>query len=101
MRRTCLRSNRTIMRFFGRYEWNRYLQNPDVQMPDQVKDIAEQKLSVIYAADGIAMCAVTGEFLDYSQFKLRGCYDPKFHLLKFRTIEANFWSDGKNQNVQV
>ena len=46
--------------FFGRYGWNRYLQNPDVQMPDHVKDIAAQKLSAIYAVDGIAMCAERG-----------------------------------------
>jgi len=40
-----------------------------------VKDAAAQELSAIYAAEGIAPCAVTEDLLDYSQFKPRGYYE--------------------------
>lgn len=51
------------------------LQDPKIQVPEQVKDVAEQELSAIYAAEGIAPCAVTEDLLDYSQFKPRGYYE--------------------------
>ena len=51
------------------------LQDPKIQAPEQVKDVAEQELSAIYAAEGIAPCAVTEDLLDYSQFKPRGYYE--------------------------
>lgn len=47
------------------------LQDPKIQVPEQVKDVAAQELSAIYAAEGIAPCAVTEDLLDYSQFKPR------------------------------
>ena len=51
------------------------LQDPKIQVPEQVKDVAAQELSAIYAAEGIAPCAVTEDLLDYSQFKPRGYYE--------------------------
>lgn len=48
-----------------------------------------------------SQCVLREEFLDYFQFKPCGYYAPKFHLLKFHTIEATFWIDGKIQNVKV
>ena len=51
------------------------LQDPKIQVPEQVKDVAEQELSAIYAAEGIAPCAVAEDLLDYSQFKPRGYYE--------------------------
>ena len=51
------------------------LQDPKIQVPEQVKDVAVQELSAIYAAEGIAPCAVTEDLLDYSQFKPRGYYE--------------------------
>lgn len=51
------------------------LQDPKIQVPEQVKDVAAQELSAIYAAEGIAPCAVTDDLLDYSQFKPRGYYE--------------------------
>ena len=51
------------------------LQDPKIQVPEQVKDAAAQELSAIYAAEGIAPCAVTEDLLDYSQFKPRGYYE--------------------------
>ncbi len=51
------------------------LQDPKIQLPEQVKDVAEQELSAIYAAEGIAPCAVAEDLLDYSQFKPRGYYE--------------------------
>ena len=51
------------------------LQDPKIQIPEQVKNVAAQELSAIYAAEGIAPCAVTEDLLDYSQFKPRGYYE--------------------------
>ena len=51
------------------------LQQPDTQLPEQVKALAAQELSAIYAAQDIAPCAVTEDLLDYSQFKPRGYYE--------------------------
>ena len=51
------------------------LQDPKIQVPEQVKDVAAQELSAIYAAEDIAPCAVTEDLLDYSQFKPRGYYE--------------------------
>ena len=60
------------------------LQDPKIQVPEQVKDVAAQELSAIYAAEGIAPCAVTEDLLDYSQFKPRGYYEGD------ETLEAYF-----------
>ncbi len=34
-------------------------------------------------------------------FKLRGYFDPEFHLLKVHTIETTFWSGGKIQHMHI
>ena len=60
------------------------LQDSKIQVPEQVKDVAAQELSAIYAAEGIAPCAVTEDLLDYSQFKPRGYYEGD------ETLEAYF-----------
>ena len=60
------------------------LQDPKIQMPEQVKALAAQEMSAIYAAQDIAPCAVTEDLLDYSQFKPRGYYEGD------ETLEAYF-----------
>ena len=78
--------------FFGRYEWNRYLQIPNFVTVDSMmhtyhlyfslllnrtekQQLAARELSAIYAAQDITPCAVTEDLLDYSQFKPRGYYE--------------------------
>lgn len=60
------------------------LQDPSQSAPDYAADLAAKELDSIYAAGGILTSAVTGEYLDYSQFKPRGYYEGD------ATLEAYF-----------
>lgn len=51
------------------------LQDSATQVPDYAKSCVEAELGMIYAAAGIQTSQMTGEFMDYTQFKPRGYYE--------------------------
>lgn len=59
----------------------------DMEVPDYVKDVAEQELKLVQEAAGIEKSPLNGEDEDYSQYKPRGYYDGNEELEKyFRTM---------------
>lgn len=65
------------------------LQEPLIQLPDYAADMAAQECSAIYAASGIDISELTGDFLDYSQFKPRGYYEGDETLERY--FRAMMW----------
>ena len=65
------------------------LQEPSSQLPDYAADMAAQECSAIYAASGIDISELTGDFLDYSQFKPRGYYEGDETLERY--FRAMMW----------
>ena len=60
-----------------------------VEIPASVLESVNTELSRIEAAEGIAVSTVTGEFEDYSQYRVRGYYEstPALH----RYFKAMMW----------
>ena len=65
------------------------LQEPSIQLPDYAADMAAQECSAIYAASGIDISELTGDYLDYSQFKPRGYYEGDETLERY--FRAMMW----------
>ena len=63
------------------------LMDPAAVVPEQVEPQVEADLSAINAAQGIDTSAITGDMVDFSQFKPRGYYEGDEQLERyFRTM---------------
>jgi len=51
------------------------LQNASISVPDDISDLVETELALIYEAGGITQSPIAQDFMDYSQFKPRGYYE--------------------------
>ena len=73
------------------------LLNPDSGIPAEVKDVVEAELSLIEAADSIAISPLFNDpdyMEDYSQYKPRGYYDTDEALSRY--FKAMMWYGRRN-----
>ena len=65
------------------------LLDENAAFPSEVKDIVKNEYEKIMAAEGIESCEITGDYEDYSQYKVRGYYEGDADLEKY--FRAMMW----------